>query len=188
MSNESIMILKNGIEQRNIKSKQLSALQTKGVEETEKEAKLSKLLEQAGLDHETCMRSNLVGNASDQDLKESKINLKELADSLQETKEALKLIAETRTKLNLEIYNLNDEIAVHRGILCLKLAREAQDEMAANKKLNEKLAAGYAACVLSGDYDRSWPRFLMCSFPHPSEHDMQLAVEKFKVSNDFMRD
>ncbi len=111
-----------------------------------------------------------------------------MADSLQEAKEILKSISETRAKLNSEISPLNDDITIHRGILCLKLTREVHDEMAANKKLNEKLAAGYAACILSGDYDRSWTRFLLCSFPHLSEHDMQLAVEKFKASNDFMSD
>jgi hypothetical protein len=188
MSNESMMIVKNGIEQRNIKSKQLCALQAKEVEVSEKETKLLKLLEQAGLDHESYMRSNLTGDASDQVLQESKINLKELADSIQETKETLKFISETRTKLNFEISYLNGDIAVHRGILCLKLAREAHDEMAANKKLNEKLVAGYAAFISSGDYDRSWPRFLMCNFPHPSEPNIKLAVEKFKASNEFMRD
>ncbi|MBA3757174.1 MAG: hypothetical protein H0X02_13575 [Nitrosomonas sp.] len=68
MSDESMKIVKNSSEQLKIKRKQLSALQAKEVVETEKVAKLSKLLEQAGLDHETCMRSNLEGNASDQEL------------------------------------------------------------------------------------------------------------------------
>lgn len=188
MSEESMIIVKNSSEQLKIKRQQLSALQKKEVEETAKVEKISKLLEQAVLDHETCMRSNLVGNASDQDLKESKANVKGLGDSLQEANETLISISETRAKLNSEISSLNDDITVHRGILCHKLAREEHAEMAANKKLNEKLAGGYAAFLSSGDYDRSWARFLVCCFPHPSERDIQLAVGKFKAGNDFMRD
>ncbi|MBS0300377.1 MAG: hypothetical protein JSR32_10740 [Proteobacteria bacterium] len=188
MSKETIVFLKSIIEQRKIKSKQLCALQTKESEETEKEAKLSKLLEQAKLSHDIYWRANLVGNASDQDLKESKINLKGLSDSLQKTNETLKLISETRTNLSFEIESLNGDIAVHRGTLCRKLAKEALDEMAANKKLKEKLADGYAAFLSSGDYDRSWIRFILSSFPQPNESDMRLAVEKLKANNDFMRD
>ena len=188
MSKESMMIVKNGIEQLRIKKQQLLALQTKEADENTKISKLNKLLEQAMIDHETCMRSNLVGNASDQDLKESKANVKGLGDSLQEANETLISISETRAKLNYEISDINDEIAVHRATICHKLAREEHAEMAANKKLNEKLAGGYAAFLSSSDYDRSWARFLVCCFPHPSERDIQLAVGKLKQSNDFMRD
>lgn len=188
MENESLVIIKNSSEELKIKKKQLIALQAREVEETEKVAKLSKLLEQARIDHGTCMRSSLAGNASDQELIESKTILKGLADSLQETKETLKFIAETRPKLMSEISSLDGDRAVHRATISAKLAEEFHSEMMKNKKLLEKLAYGYAAFLSSGHYDRSWLRYLSSCFPQPSEHEMNLANEKFKASNDFMRD
>lgn len=188
MSKESMMIVKNGIEQLRIKKQQLLALQTKEADENEKISKFNKLLEQAMIDHEACMRSNLVGNASDKNLDESKSNLKELADSLQEAKEKLQLISDTRAKLNSEVSTLNGDLTVHRSILCAKLAKDTHDEMVANKKINEKLVVGYAAFLASGDHDTSWTRFLLLNYPLPSEHEMNLAVEKFRANNEFMRD
>ncbi len=188
MSNVTIKLVNNMIEQRNIKNKQLLALQTRKTEETEKEAKLNNLLAQAELEHNTCMRANLTGNASDQKLKESKINLKQSADYLQETKEVIKFISEDITKLNYEIGDLRGDIAVYRENLCSELTKELFDEMPANKKLNEKLATGYAAHCSSNDFDRSWIRFILRCFPQPDDRNMQLAVEKLKASNDFMRD
>ena len=188
MNNEYLQIVKNSTEQKRIKNKQLLVLQTKEPEEIEKEAKLSKLLEQAKLDHDACMRNHLVGSASDQDLMESKNNLKELSDCLQETRETIKLIAETRIKLNHEISDHDGNITTYRSGLCRELAKELHDEMAINKKLNEKLAYGYAAFCKSGHYNMSWGQFLADCFPFPSEHDRQLAEDKLKANNDFMRD
>ena len=188
MNIESLQIVKNAIEQKRIKSTQLLTLQTKEAEEIEKEVKLSKLLEQAKLDHDACMRNHLVGSASDQEVMNSRSNLKDLSNRLQETRENIKFITETRIKLNHEISDLTGDLTVHRGILCSSLAKESYDEMATNKKLNEKLAYGYAAFRKTGHYDRSWNRFILDCFPIPSERDMQLAEEKLKASNDFMRD
>lgn len=188
MNNESFQIVKNSIEQKRIKNKQLLALQTKELEEIEKEAKLSKLMEQAQLNHEACMRSSLTGSTSDQEVIDSRSNLKDLSNRLQETRENIKFIAETRIKLNHEIGDLTGDITVNRSILCGELAKESYDEMATNKKLNEKLVSGYAAFCKSGHYDRSWNQFILYCFPPPSERDMQPAEEKLKANNDFMRD
>lgn len=188
MNNEYLQIVKNSTEQKRIKSKQLLVLQTKEPEEIEKEAKLSKLLEQAKLDHDACMRNHLVGSASDQDLMESKNNLKELSACLQETRETIKLIAETRIKLNDEISDHDGNITMYRSGLCGELAKEFHDEMATNKKLNEKLAYGYAVFRETGHPNRSWERFILNCFPPLSERDRQLAEEKLKANNDFMRD
>ena len=97
-----------------------------------------------------------------------------------DAKEALKFISETRPKLMSAISFIDGERTMHRAAICSKLAKEAHDEMVANKKL--------AAFLSSGDYDMSWPRYLMCCFPYPSERDIQIAADKFKASNDFMRD
>ena len=188
MNKEYLQIVKNSVEQKRIKNQQLLVLQTKEPEEIEKEAKLSKLLEQAKLDHDVCMRNHLVGSASDQDLMKSKNNLKELSDCLQETRETIKFIAETRIKLNREIGDLDMDLTTYRSALCGELAKESHDEMATNKKLNEKLAYGYAVFLKTGHYDRSWNRFILDCFPIPSERDMQLAEQKLKAGNDFMRD
>lgn len=188
MTNETIATLKNMTEERKVKIKQLSVFQAKEDEKNAEAARLNELLEQAKKSHDALILSNLSGIASDENLKESKINLNGLADSVQEIKDTIKLISEAKAKLNQEIESLSDDIKVRRGDLCRKSAEEAYVETSTNKKLNEKLVAGYAACMLGNPYDRSWLAFLARSFPHPSERDMQLAVEKFKASNEFMAD
>lgn len=188
MSKESMIIVRNSSEQLKIKKQQLLNLQTKEVEANERAVKLAKLLEQAELDHQTCMLANLAGNANDQEIIESKIIMKGLIDSLQEAQDDIKLLSETRPKLMSEISALEGDRTVHRSILCAKMANEAHEEMASNRKLKEKLVAGYAPFRASGDFDTSWTRYLLLNYPLPSEHEINLAAEKFRASNDFMRD
>jgi hypothetical protein len=53
---------------------------------------------------------------------------------------------------------------------------------------SERSAAGYAGFLSSGELNKSWLQFLLCNFPHPSEHGMKIAIEKFKADHEFMRD
>lgn len=188
MSNETIKFTNNMIEQRRVKIKQLTALRTRKTEETEKEAKLSKLLAQAELDHNACMRSNLAGDASDQKLKESKISLKELTDRLQETKKTIEFISEDISRLNHESSDLRGDIAIRRADACTEIAKEIFDEITANKKFYKKLVDGYAVFLSSHDHNKSWLRFVLLNFPQPGDRNIRLAEERFKESNDFMRD
>lgn len=180
--------LKNAIQQKRIKNQQLVALQEKEVEFLEKEVEFSKLLEKAKLNNDDCMRSYLSGNISDQEMQEAKAHLKELANSFEEVRENIKFITQTRIGLNREIGTLDGEVTVYRSLLCGELAKEVYEEMAANRKLNEKLLVGYSAFHQSGDCDRSWVRFLTMAFNSPSENDLQAAKDKLKKDHELLRD
>ncbi|WP_110382374.1 hypothetical protein [Nitrosomonas ureae] len=94
-----------------IPQKQLLALEKKAAEEVEKVTKLTKLLEQAEIDHEACLHSNLAGNTTDQKLEESKSNLRKLADSIQDANERSYPMQKIKDKLLIEIYDLEGAIA-----------------------------------------------------------------------------
>lgn len=188
MSNESIAMIKTKTEQLRIKKKQLLALQKKEIEGNEKAAMLEKSLAQAKIDHEACLLSNLAGKTTDKALDQSKATIKKLIDSIQETNEISEPMQKIKHDLQFEIYDLEGNIAAHRSILCRELEKEAREEIAANKKLTEQLSEGFVAFMSNGEPNTTWERFLLLNFPHPSQHDMQMAVDQFKASYEFMRD
>ena len=186
--NQTISVLKNLLEDRKIKDKQLSSLRAKEIEFVEKESELSKLLEQARLKHDDCIRANLAGNISDQQLRESKDNLKELTNSVQEIKESLRILVDLKNKLMSELSITNGDLSVHREILCGKLSQEKYTELSKDKKLYEKLIAGYAAFYRSTELIKSWESFLVKCFERPSEEAMRLAEDKLRQSHELLRD
>lgn len=188
MSNESIEMIKTKTEQLRIKKKQLLALQTKEVEGNEKAAMLEKSLAQANKDHEACLLSNLAGNTTDKALDQSKSTIKKLIDSIQEANEISEPMQRIKHDLQFEIYDLEGNIAAHRSILCRELEKEAREEIAANKKLTEQLSEGFVAFMSNGEPNNTWERFLLLNFPHPSQHDIHNAVDKFKAAYEFMRE
>lgn len=188
MSNQSLTILRADLEKQRINKKQLLALEKKAAEEVEKVTKLTKFMKQAEIDHEACLLSNLAGNTTDQKLEESKANLRKLADSIQEANETSNPMQKIKDKLLFEMYDLEGAISAHRSILCSELAKEAREGIAANKKLIEQLSEGFIAFISNGEPSTTWERFLLLNFPHPSQHDMQNAINKFKTKNEFMYD
>lgn len=188
MSEESLAIIKTSTAQLKIKKSQLAALETKQTEENDKLNNLSKLLDQAKLDHETCMRATLAGNATAQDLKDSKAKIIELNESIQECRDALKFISEVRPALNHEIIFLKENITAHRAILCSKLFDEAQEANTNDKKFRGKMMDSYAMFLSTGHFDRSWLQHLLLVYPHPNAKDLDIACEKFKANHEFMRD
>jgi len=188
MSNELTATLKSDIEKQRIIKTQLTALQKKVDERRQQAADLSESLARAKADHEACVLANLAGNASDKELEESEANLKRLADSIAKVTEPFEHEWKIRDRLSLESFDLEGIISANRSILCQKLLKECYAETAENKKINARLAAGYAGFLSSGELNKSWLQFLLCNFPHPSEHGMKIAIEKFKADHEFMRD
>lgn len=184
MSNtETIATLKNFIESRKCLREQLSTLQAKETAISEKAAELSKLLERAKHDQEICLRANLAGNASDQELKAARDSVKMLTESLREAGETCEMGAKLRAEVTHEINSINDAIAAHRAMLCRELMEKPYTEIRKNAKLHETLLAGYALFRKAGEYDTSWARFILNNFPPPSESDMDVATKKLKASN-----
>lgn len=189
MSNNNLKLLHSNLEQYKALSNQLSILGKKETEEIENQSRLREMVKQAEQKYEGCLKANLTGVAGDQELEKAKAELKKLNESYDESKQRLGLIQQMRGNLNNEAGDLRGDVRLYRGLVCLNMARESQAEMEGNKKLNEKMIAGYAAFLsATGEPDRSWRRFIYDCFPEPSERDINLAVEKFKASNDFMSD
>lgn len=186
--NQTISVLKNLLEDRKIKDKQLSSLRSKEVKFIEKESELSKLLEKTQSKHDDCIRLNLSGNISDQQLGESKNNLKELTNDLQEVKENLRILTELKAQLMTELSFINGDIDVHRAIFCGKLAEEKFDKFAKDRKLHKKLVDYYAIFYRSTTITKGWEHFLPKCFAFPSEVELQTAFDKLKESNEFLRD
>lgn len=184
--NQTISVLKNLLEDRKIKDKQLSSLRAKEIEFVEKESELSKLLEQARFKHDDCIRANLAGNISDQQLRESKDNLKELTNSVQEIKESLRILVDLKIKLMGELSITNGDLSVHRAIFCGDLSNSFFSDLSKEKKLYQRLVDGYAAFCKSNALLKTWPSYLSECFEHPPEEAMRLAEQKLKDSNELL--
>jgi len=188
MSNESIAMIKTNTEKLRIKKRQLLALLKKETEGNDKAAMLAQSLAQAKIDYEAFLLSNLAGNTTDKALDQSKATIKKLIDSIQEANEISEPMQKIKHDLQFEIYDLEGNIAAHRSILCRELEKEAREEIAANKKLTEQLSEGFVAFMSNGEPNTTWERFLLLNFPHPSQHDIHNAVDKFKAAYEFMRE
>lgn len=189
MSNiETIATLKSFIESRKCLREQLSTLQAKETAVSEKAAELSKLLEQAKHDQEICLRANLAGNVSDQELKAARDSVKMLAESLREAGENCEMLAKLKVEATHEISSINDAIAAHRAMLCRELMEKPCTEIRKNAKLRETLLAGYTLFRKTGDYDTSWTRFILNNFPLPSESEVDLATKKLKASDTILNE
>lgn len=189
MSNTKIIAtLKSLIESRKCLREQLSTLQAKENTVSEKAAELSKLLERAKHDQEICLRSYLAGNVSDQELKAARDNVKALEESFLEAGEAYEMMAKLKVEANQEISSINDSIAPQRAMLCRELMEKPYTEIRKNAKLHETLLAGYALFRKTGEYDTSWARFVLNSFPPPTESDIDLATKKLKASDTILNE
>lgn len=184
MSSENF--LKNAISEKSIKNKQLSALQAKETEFFKRESEISDLLKQAQSKYDNCIRANLAGNVTDQELMESKLNLKGLSDSLLEIKENFRILVEVKAKLMSEISVINGDLSVHKAILCGELAQEKYTELSKDKKLYQKLIDGYAAFCGSTELIKSWEVYLSKCFEYPPEEAMRVAEQKLKDSNEIL--
>lgn len=180
--------LRNALDQKKIKTEQLVTLQTKEAEFIEKEKELDDLLKKAQLDYDNCLRSNLTGDVSNQALSKSKSHFKELNDSIGEIKENLRILTDLKSQLKNELSYLDMDLIGQRGGLFGNLAKQSYEEMASNKKLNEKLVIGYALYRRSNEFPVSWGRYLELCFQAPNEQDLQSADEKLKASSGLLRD
>ena len=180
--------LKNAISEKAIKNKQLSCLREKETEFIRKESEINDLLKKTQSDYDNCIRANLAGNASDEELRKFKNNLKGLSDSLQEVKENIKILTETKVKLNREISDISGDLSVHREIFCNNLSNSFFVDLLKEKKLYQRLVDGYAAFCKSTSLIKSWEVYLSKCFEYPPEEAMRLAEDKLKQTNELLRD
>lgn len=186
MSDDKLELLRSNLEQRNTKKKQLSILEKKEVEDLAKEARLRDMVKQAEQKYEYCVKANLTGDASYQELEQAKAELKELNESYSETKQRLELIPQMRGNLTNEIGTINMSVNLYRKLLATAILNDLSAEHAGNKKLNEKLCYAYGAFSFGCDGTPNWDWFLNEFFQEPKQQDLEAGIEKFRNDHSFL--
>lgn len=180
--------LRNALDQKKIKTEQLSILKSKESEFLEKEKELSDLLKKAQSNYDNCLRSNLTGCISNDELAEAKGYVKELTDSIGEVKENIKIIVELEPKLTNELNLINSDIVGQQAVLCTGIINEIFLELSKDRKLYQKLILAYSVFYRSNEFPKHWETFLMKCFAYPTETELREAFDKLKESNELLRD
>lgn len=178
--------LRNALDQKKIKTEQLSILKSKESEFLEKEKELSDLLKKAQSNYDNCLRSNLTGSVSNDELAEAKGYVKELTDSIGGVKENIKILAELKSKLTNELNLINSDISGQQAILCTGIIKEMVAEVSKDKKFYQKLISAYAVYYRSNEFPKHWETFLLKCFPW-KEDNFQIALGKLKEDNELLR-